>query len=100
MNTTPTKEDFDGTTNFLTKISMFYKTKQAYESDLHNMGDDFMLFRFGKIFGENALPTTTCSNKQFIYLIHLFFKSISQLITMIQTTPDNNDEILSIINTV
>ncbi|CAF4577596.1 unnamed protein product, partial [Rotaria sp. Silwood2] len=100
MKTTPTKEDFEGTTNFLTKISMFHKTKQAYESDLHNMGDDFMLLCFGKIFGENALPTTARSNKQFIYLIHLFFKSISQLITMIQTTPDNNEEILSIINTV
>ncbi|CAF4381123.1 unnamed protein product, partial [Rotaria sp. Silwood2] len=100
MKTTPTKEDFEGTTNFLTKISMFHKTKQAYESDLHNMGDDFMLLCFGKIFGENALPTTARSNKQFIYLIHLFFKSISQLITMIQTTSDNNEEILSIINTV
>ncbi|CAF3017993.1 unnamed protein product [Rotaria sp. Silwood2] len=97
MKTRPATEDFEGATNFLTKASMFHKTKQAYESDLHNMGDDFMLLRFGKVFGENALPTTARSNKQFIYLVHLFIKSVLYLTIMMRTTPDTNERIPSVI---
>ncbi|CAF4808607.1 unnamed protein product, partial [Rotaria sp. Silwood2] len=97
MKMKPRKEDFEGATNFLTKASMFHKTKQAYESDLHNIGDDFMLLRFGKVFGENALPTTARSNKQFIYLVHLFIKSVLYLTIMIRATPDTNGKIPSII---
>ncbi|CAF4821358.1 unnamed protein product [Rotaria sp. Silwood2] len=61
------------------------------------MGDDFMLLRFGKVFGENALPTTARSNKQFIYLVHLFIKSVLYLTIMMRTTPDTNERIPSVI---
>ncbi|CAF1509439.1 unnamed protein product, partial [Rotaria sp. Silwood1] len=100
MKRGPTKEDFEGATNFLTKISLFHKTKKAYGSDLHNMGDDFMLLRFGKVFGANALPTTARSNSQFIYLVHLFVKSLLHLMMMMQATSDHKEQTLSIINTV
>jgi len=100
MKTTPTNEDLENATNFLSKISVLYKSKQAYESGLHNMGDDFMLLRFGKIFGPNALPTTERSNNQFVYLVHLFIKSISQLMMMMRTTIDDPEEISSTITTV
>ncbi|CAF4248226.1 unnamed protein product [Rotaria sp. Silwood2] len=98
MKTGPTKEDFESATNFLTKISLLHKIKQAYESSLHNVADEFMISRFGKVYGLNALSTTTRSNTQFIYLIDLFLKSISQLTMMIKTTPDDNEEISSVIN--
>ncbi|CAF3640324.1 unnamed protein product [Rotaria sp. Silwood1] len=100
MKRAPTKEDFEDATNFITKISLLHKTKQTYESGLHNVADEFMISRFGKVFGANALPTTAHLNKQFIYLIHLFLKSISQLIMMIHIERDDNEEIISIINTV
>ncbi|CAM4793168.1 unnamed protein product [Rotaria magnacalcarata] len=100
MKIMPTHQDFDDATNFLPKISLLHNTKQAYESDLKNMSDDFMLLRFGKVFGPDALPTTARCNNQFIYLVHLFIKSISHLIMMIRVTPDNNEEISSIIKTV
>jgi hypothetical protein len=64
------------------------------------MGDDFMLLRFGKIFGPNALPTTERANNQFIYLVHLFIKSISKLMMFMRTTPDEPDEISSAIFTL
>lgn len=89
----PTKKDFEAANNFLSKVSLIHKTKQAYISDLHNMGDDFMLLRFGKVFGRNALPTTARTNTQFIYLVHLFIQSIIRTMIMIQTTDDNNEEI-------
>ncbi|CAF3956765.1 unnamed protein product [Rotaria sordida] len=100
MKTSPRSEDFRNATNFLDKISMFHKTKEAYESNLHNMSDDFMLLRFGKVFGPNALPTTARSNAQFMYLVHLFIKSILHLIIMMRAKSDNNEEIPSIIKLV
>lgn len=74
-----TPDDFNNATNFLSKISVIHRSKQAYANGLRNMGDDFMLLRFGKAFGPNASPTTNKANNQFIYLVHLFLKSISQL---------------------
>ncbi|CAF4347163.1 unnamed protein product, partial [Rotaria sordida] len=100
MKTSPRSEDFRNATNFLTKISILHKIKQAYESDIHNAADEFMISRFAKAYGSNALPTTTRLNKQFIYLIHIFIKSILQLIMMIQTTSDNNEELQSIIKII
>ncbi len=100
MKTRPSEEEFEYATNFLTKISVLHKTKQFYESGLRNMGDDFMLLRFGKIFGPNALPTTERANNQFIYLVHLFIKSISKLMMFMRTTPDEPDEISSAIFTL
>ncbi len=100
MKTRPSVEEFEYATNFLTKISVLHKTKQFYESGLRNMGDDFMLLRFGKIFGPNALPTTERANNQFIYLVHLFIKSISKLMMFMRTTPDEPDEISSAIFTL
>jgi len=86
MKTRPPNEDFENARGFLAKVSVLHKTKQAYESGLRNMGDDFMLLRFGKIFGPSALPTTERSNNQFIYLVHLFIKSISHLMMLMRTT--------------
>jgi len=100
MKVRPTNEDLESATSFLAKISVLHKGKQAYESGLRNMGDDFMLLRFGKIFGPNALPTTERSNNQFIYLVHLFIKSISQLMSMMRTMPSGKEEIISTIKNV
>lgn len=97
MKSRPSNEDFANATNFLSKMSIFHKSKQVYESDLRNMGDDFMLLRFGKIFGPNAAPTTQRCNNQFIYLVHLFIKSVSKFAIFIRTSPDENDDILSTI---
>jgi len=120
MKVRPTADDFENATNFLSKISILHKCKHAYANGLRNMGDDFMLLRFGKAFGPNASPTTSQVNNQFIYLVHLFLKSISQfaflmkvddvsspLLTilssqfsdqidsLIKKYPDNHDELFS-----
>ena len=104
MKNKPSNEDFESATSFLSKISVLSQTKQAYESGLQNMGDDFMLLRFGKVFGSQALPTTARSNHQFIYLVHLLMKSISYLVMMLQVklddTIDRSSMISAIINSV
>jgi hypothetical protein len=100
MKTRPKSEEFENATSFLAKISVLHKAKQAYECGLHNMGDDFMLLRFGKIFGPSALPKTASSNNQFIYLVHIFIKSVSNLIVLMRTTPDNPGEYSSTITSV
>lgn len=97
MKTRPSDEEFDSATSFLAKISVLHKTKQAYESGLRNMGDDFMLLRFGKIFGPNALPNTERSNNQFVYLVHLFIKSVSHLMMLMKTIANDKDEVSSTI---
>lgn len=100
MKTWPKNDDFTSATNFLSKVSIFHKSKQAYESDLRNMGDDFMLLRFGKIFGPKAAPNTELWNNQFIYLVHTFIKSVSRLIILMRTSVDETDEMLSTILSV
>jgi hypothetical protein len=101
MKTAPTKEDFNDATSFFDKVALLQKAKQAYESNLYNMGDDFMLLRFGKVFGPNALPTTASVNNQFVYFVHLFIKSVSYLMMMMmKSTSDNTDEISSVIKTL
>ena len=100
MKTRPTEEEFENASSFLAKISLLHKTKQAYESGLRNMGDDFMLLRFGKVFGPSALPNTAASNTEFIYLVHLFIKSVSNLMMMMPRTPDTPVELSSVIATV
>jgi hypothetical protein len=100
MKVRPTNEEFENATKLLDKVSLLQRTKQAYESGLRNMGDDFMLLRFGKIFGPNALPTTQPSNAQYIYLVHLFIKSISKLMMMMGTSTDHTEQISSTIMTI
>ncbi|UJR14000.1 hypothetical protein I4U23_001000 [Adineta vaga] len=100
MKTRPSNEEFDNATSFLAKMSVLHKSKQAYESDLRNMGDDFMLLRFGKIFGPNALPTTASCNEQFIYFVHLFVKSVAHLMMMIKLSVNDTEESSSGINTL
>lgn len=97
MKIQPPNEDFENATSFLAKVSVLHKSKQAYESGLRNMGDDFMLLRFGKVFGPHALPTTEPSNNQFVYLVHLFVKSASHLILLMKTPANDKDEISSTI---
>ena len=100
MKVHPKTEEFDDATSFVAKISLLHKAKQSYETALHNMGDDFMLLRFGKIFGPNASPTTAPANNEFIYLVHLFLKSISVLMMMMRTSTDDTDDPSSTIVTV
>lgn len=100
MKSWPKSEDFESATGFLSKVSIFHKCKQAYQSDLRNMGDDFMLLRFGKVFGRNAAPNTQLCNDQFVYLVHLFIRSVSKLLVSMRTSVDDTDEIFSTILTV
>ena len=97
MKSRPSNEDFANATSFLSKVSIFHKSRQVYESDLRNMGDDFMLLRFGKTFGPKAAPTTQRCNNQFVYLVHLFIKSVSKFSILMRTSTDETDEMLSTI---
>lgn len=97
MKVLPTKDDFKKATNFLNKVSLLQRIKQCYESNLQNMGDDFMLLRFGRIFGPDALPTTAQCNNQFKYLVHLFLKSMVDLLMMLQTTGNDQQNIGSFV---
>ncbi|CAF3687171.1 unnamed protein product [Adineta steineri] len=92
MKIAPTSEEFDDANSFLAKISVLHAGKKAYETGLRNMGDDFMLLRFGKVFGPNALPTTASTNDQFIYLVHMFMKSVSSLMIIAKITDKDNKE--------
>lgn len=97
MRKMPTNEDCENAKTFLSKINIIRQTKEAYEYGLHNMGDDFMLLRFGKIFGSNASTSTEMANKQFIYLVHLFIKSLSNFVLLTQETSNEIHPILSTI---
>lgn len=97
MKRAPTADDFDESRSFLSKVSGIFKIREAYRSGLRNMGDDFMILRFGKQFGPNALPNTARSNNQFIYLVHLFLQSMSNLSMMMRTTMQDYSEVFSFI---
>ena len=83
---------------FSSKLLQFLKMKDGYSSGLKNMADDFMLLRFGKVFGVNATADTPIIKRQFIYLVHLFIQSFGQLIFLMKTQK-NERRHLSIINT-
>jgi hypothetical protein len=85
MKMIPSKEDFQQTNSFLGRVSIFHRTKEAYQYILQSTGDDFMLLRFGRVLGRNALPDTTQFNKQFICLLHSFLKSVFSLFALLTT---------------
>jgi len=93
MKKIPSKEDFQQTNSFFDRVSIFHQTKEAYQYVLESTGDDFMLLRFGRILGRNALPTTTQFNKQFIYLLHMFLKSIFTFFALL--APNTKDVIIA-----
>ncbi|CAF3811710.1 unnamed protein product [Rotaria sp. Silwood1] len=90
MKKIPSTEDFQASNSFLGRVLIFHQIKEAYKSILQNTSDDFMLLRFGKTFGHNALPSTQQVNKQFFYLLHLFLKSIAMLFTSLRTNAKDN----------
>jgi hypothetical protein len=93
MKQIPSKEDFQQTNTFLDRVSIFHQTKQAYQYILQSTGDDFMLLRFGRVLGHNALPDTPQFNKQFIYLLHSFLKSAFTFFALL--APNTNDVIIA-----
>jgi hypothetical protein len=94
----PSKDDLLGATNFLSHISLVVQAKLAYQSDLHNMADDFLLLRFGKIIGSRASPTTAQLSKQFIYLVDRFLRSVSDLFVMLCSSSNEHDELASLVS--
>lgn len=93
MKQIPSKEDFQQADTFLDRVSMFRRTKEAYQYILQSTGDDFMLLRFGRALGRNALPSTPQFNKQFKYLLHMFLKSTFTFFALLTT--DTNEVIIS-----
>ena len=93
MKEIPSKEDFQQINSLLDRITIFRRTKEAYQYVLQSTGDDFMILRFGRVLGHNALPNTTQFNKQFIYLLHLFLKSAFTFFSSL--TDNTNDVIIS-----
>lgn len=93
MKKIPSKEDFQQTNTFLDRVSIFRRTKEAYQYILQSTGDDFMLLRFGRVLGRNGLPNTPQFNKQFKYLLHMFLKSAFTFFALLTT--DTNDAIIS-----
>ena len=93
MKKIPSNEDFQQSNNFLNRVSIFRQTKEAYQYILQSTGDDFMLLRFGRVLGRNALPNTSQFNKQFIYLLHLFLKSAFTFFALL--TINTKDVIIS-----
>ena len=69
---------------------IFDRVKEAYKCVLQNTSDDFMLHRFGKILGQQASPNSQKMSKQFLYLLHLFLKSVAMLFTALVTTTEDN----------
>ena len=90
MKKIPSNEDFRMSNTFLGRVSIFQRVKEAYKCVLQNTGDDFMLLRFGRILGRDALQNTSQINKQFVYLLHLFLKSIAILFTLLTTNAKDN----------
>lgn len=90
MKKIPPKEDFQRSNSFLERVLIFRRIKEAYKCVLQNTGDDFMLLRFGKIFGRGALQSTQRLNKQFVYLLHLFLKSVAILFASLATSTKDN----------
>ena len=86
MKKIPSKEDLQGDNSFLGKVLVFHRVKEAYRCVLKTTSDDFMLLRFGKVLGRDALPDTKQMNKHFFYLLHLFLKSVATLFTSLKTT--------------
>ncbi|CAF1522929.1 unnamed protein product, partial [Adineta ricciae] len=93
MRVRPSDEEFNSATSFLTKIAVLHKSKKTYECNLKNMGDDFMLLRFGKVFGPSALQTTASCNEQFIYFVHLFIKSVAHLMMLMKASANDPEDI-------
>jgi len=98
MKKIPSEEDFQRSYHFLGRMLIFQEIKCAYKNILQNTSDDFMLLRFGKIFGQNELEYTQKMNKQFLYLLHLFLKSTAILFTLLKT--NTNDNIISSISKI
>ncbi|CAF1298543.1 unnamed protein product, partial [Didymodactylos carnosus] len=63
--------------NVLTKAAFIYKTKRAYEMNLKNQADDFMLLRFGKILTVKSKSDDI--GETFMQLIHMFLSSVQLL---------------------
>lgn len=100
MKSAPKKEEFDGATSFLSKVSLLFKMQQWYKIGLQNAGDDFMLLRFGKVLGPKALPTTAPSSEEFTYLLQLFLRSIFTLAVMMGTNDVEHDEDFQLISNI
>jgi hypothetical protein len=98
MKKIPSKEDFQSSNSFLGRVLIFHRIKEAYKSILQSTSDDFMLLRFGKIFGPDALQSTQQFNKQFCYLLHLFLKSVAMLFTSMTTSA--KDHVISSISKI
>ena len=90
MKKIPVRDDLPQNSNLFGKIAILHKVKEAYQCILKNTGDDFMLLRFGRVLGRNASGNTTQFNKQFIYLLHLFLKSILILFNSLTTNAKDN----------
>ena len=100
MKKIPSKEDLQADSSFLGKVLIFHRVKEAYRSVLKTTSDDFMLLRFGKVLGRDALPGTKQMNKQFFYLLHLFLKSVATLFASLKTTTKNDLPFISKIGSV
>lgn len=90
MKKIPVRDDLQRNNSFFRRMALLHKVKEAYQCILHNTGDDFMLLRFGRVLGRNALENTAQFNKQFIYLLHLFLKSILILFNSLTTSAKDN----------
>ncbi|CAF4350576.1 unnamed protein product, partial [Didymodactylos carnosus] len=75
--------------NILAKAALIYKMKKAYEMNLRNQADDFMLLRFGQIL-TNSNKNKTVS-ETFMQYIHMFLNSVSLLAQYMKDVNDNNN---------
>lgn len=90
MKKVPSRDDFQEYNSFLGRVLIFHRVKEAYKCVLQNTTDDFMLLRFGKLLGRDTPLNSQKMSKQFLYLLHLFLKSVAMLFTALTTTTEDN----------